>query len=237
MTASPTTAAIDPRQQACAELLNAFAKRGFGFRSGRVAVDLAMTASRMAVVFPQQPEQTLRRLLTATPEVDMGDRAWLWGEPTPPAGSNSLFGSVQLIPAISVRWDWSRDPVPMRLMLALVHVKTNPGPGFRAHAYRFESPAVDAKRHSFFHAQPAITLAHKAGGHDLPGVRGPVDTSTPAFPLDVDGPVGLVLSLLLSLYGTRGLTSLFHQTPVQKTVPPFVHEMPAWAVQTGIPKP
>jgi hypothetical protein len=68
--------------------------------------------------------------------------------------------------------------------------------------FRFESPEYNSVRHGFWHAQSIWEFKRKAlPRYILPHAPMWIPTDTPALPLPVSEPAGLVAALLVSLYG------------------------------------
>ena len=78
--------------------------------------------------------------------------------------------------------------------------------------FRYETPE-EGDNHNFFHAQPCRSM----GERDLPVVQAlPVTERNPTWPLVASTALDLLLCLVISLYGKRGLAKL--EAEIQETV-------------------
>lgn len=101
-----------------------------------------------------------------------------------------------LLPVLRLKCDFGRSIPEIRLRLGLF---VRHDLDIRAIGFRFESPEGPGI-HNYYHMQ--IIRGFDLGQHFLPEdyLRWMPDSS-PAFPLDVNSSVNLLLSLLISLYG------------------------------------
>lgn len=114
-----------------------------------------------------------------------------------------------ILPVISLKCDFRREPTAeLRLRLAICVLDANQQ--IRVLGYRFEMPENDGSgRHDFYHVQ--LIKAFEKG---TPGLNGPeagldwIPDSQPSFPLDAAGPLTLLLSFLVTLYGLWYLDEL-----------------------------
>ncbi len=101
-------------------------------------------------------------------------------------------------PVLWMKIDLTRA-TPTNLQIVLVNVKDRDA----ALAFRFETPSEAGPKgepglHHFHHMQLTKTLRPFGEVHGVPGW---IPESFPTFPLDAGTPFGLVLSMLLALYG------------------------------------
>ncbi len=101
------------------------------------------------------------------------------------------------LPVARLSYDFAADRPSARLQVGLytlVHART------QAVGFRFEAPTALTGAHCYWHAQPMRSY-DRAGSPTLPSRTMWQPVSIPAFPLDAKGPIGLVMCLLISLYG------------------------------------
>jgi hypothetical protein len=103
------------------------------------------------------------------------------------------------IPVVSLKADFTRSLPQVRIRLALFLL--NDKGEIRSQGYRYETPEGPGYgRHDYYHVQPIRVLYRDRPGFQLPTPAWFLD-SHPAWPVDAQGPVCLLLSLLISLYG------------------------------------
>jgi hypothetical protein len=109
-----------------------------------------------------------------------------------------MVPNPRLLPVLSLAYDIPDDQAKLQVAL---FTETNQR-GVRAFGYRFEPPEGPG-RHNYWHAQPILQIrCHDETTIDLPGLEDgwrPIDT--PAFPIDARSSIGLLVSLLVSIYG------------------------------------
>jgi hypothetical protein len=148
---------------------------------------------------------------------------WIYGPETGKPGSSS---TPEVVPAITVSWSWAGERPHIQVVVALLIAGSTTQTGLNVTAFRFES-ADEGTPHSFHHAQPTARHVHR--GDFLEGVRRPLHESVPAFPLDAVGPVGVIICVLLSLYGRDEIvTMLSHDAYLSMIVRPYLVELPAF---------
>ena len=148
----------------------------------------------MAIPYPQISDTALSRQVdTGQSEVNLD--GWIYGRETGHIGSST---TPEIVPAITASWSWAEAKPKIQLILTLVVAGEDAQTGLNATAFRFET-GDEGTAHDYHHAQPTARLEHR--GAYLGGVRLPLHESVPAFPLDADGPVGVVMCVLVSLYG------------------------------------
>lgn len=107
------------------------------------------------------------------------------------------YGQPTCVPVLSVRTDFTQAPPEVRLRVGLFVRHED---RVRSIGLRFESPeSGDEGIHHYYHGQ-FITRFYD--GAPLKGVPDWLPVTQPAITLEADGPVGLLLSLLVSLYGS-----------------------------------
>jgi hypothetical protein len=111
---------------------------------------------------------------------------------------------LSLVPVLTIASDFgfAIPKLRMRLMLFLLHDGE-----LKAFGYRFESPEGPGIHH-YYHAQPITDFELSS-----PEIAGWLPTKGPTFPLDANSPVKLLLSLLISLYGTACISQIKQQVP------------------------
>ena len=110
------------------------------------------------------------------------------------------------IPVLSIKYDFAADPVEFRIRAGLFAL------GRDSVGYRFETPEDSVGIHSYYHAQPIVGWA--SGGRDISSHD--VNTSQPAFPIDADSPVTLLLAAVLACYGLDKVAKLVQDTSLQR---------------------
>jgi hypothetical protein len=107
-----------------------------------------------------------------------------------------------LLPVISLKCDFARQPTAeLRLRVGLCVL--DPDNRLRVLGYRFEMPENDGSgRHDFYHLQ--LIRAFEKGAPPLNDPEAGLDWMPdvqPSFPLDATGPLTLILSFLVTVYG------------------------------------
>lgn len=129
-----------------------------------------------------------------SPVVDFGDHGKvLFLEP--------IAGPRCMIPILSLRYDFYRSIPEVRLRLALFLFDDTGR--VAAIGYRFESPEGEGTHH-YYHAQLIRNLDH---GQSLPCPAW-LPTTQPAFALDAENALTLVVCLLITLYGLEYVDEL-----------------------------
>ena len=132
------------------------------------------------------------------------------GRPASDFASNRKFlyldpcdGQPTFVPVLSLKCDFSPPEPKVHLGVGLFLRHENQ---VRAIGLRLESPEGEAAGiHDYYHAQ---YITHFYDGVPLKGVPPWLPVTQPAMTLEADGPVGLLLSLLRSLYGLQGVSKL-----------------------------
>jgi hypothetical protein len=96
-----------------------------------------------------------------------------------------------MMPLLRLKYDFGRHPPEVRLRL---HLFLKHNDRLKAFGFRYESPEGSGMHH-YYHAQ----IIKDVGPKDARSFWLPDDQ--PAFPIDTDNPIGLLVALLVSLYG------------------------------------
>jgi hypothetical protein len=177
----------------------------------------------MAVHYPQVTDANLGQMLHNN-QSDVNISGWIYGLEVGREGSTSR---QMLVPALTVSWSWRGEIPNIQVILALLVAGATAETGLDVTAYRFETPdmlgAEEMPDHH--HAQPT---ARRVKHEDyLGGVRRPLNEVVPRFPLDVTGPVGIVMSVLVALYGRKKFAEMLSQDEsLGYYVRPHLTEMP-----------
>jgi len=106
-----------------------------------------------------------------------------------------------MVPVLSACCDFGRSPAEVRLRLGLfMRHKRN----VKAIGYRFEAPEGKGS-HNYYHVQVISGLKEPFSPQECSSW---LPDRQPAFPLDADDPVKLLLCLLVSLYGVQYVARL-----------------------------
>lgn len=136
-----------------------------------------------------------------------------------------------MVPALWIKCDFGRSIPEVRLRLGFFLEHEGE---VKAFGYRFEAPeGLGPKgegRHHYYHAQfinrfQDEILLPPQEFHDW------FPTSQPAFPLDADDPVKLVLCLLISLYGLDDVGKLMKNSGLENRLNKYLKEMRFWPVE------
>jgi hypothetical protein len=132
-----------------------------------------------------------------------------------------------MVPVLTIKSDFGRTIPELRLRLGLF-LRYNRD--IKAIGYRFEAPEGPGIHH-YYHMQ----MIHGFS----PSVIFPpndchiwIPDTTPTFPLDVDGSVSLMLSLLISLYGVRDTIALVRNASTGAQLAEYIERMNCYAVPT-----
>jgi hypothetical protein len=216
--------ATDPQREACVRLLTWLADEGNARRAGSQSSDVIATQSDMAVLYPRISDAALPGLLNVgQATVDLRPHGWIYGPET-----SLRVASPELVPAVTVRWEWTRAAPSIHIMVVLLIAGTTSTAGLDATAFRFES-GHRGRTHNYDHVQPTlrVSLSRSAA---LPGTRTPLNESLPAFPLDSIGPVGVTMCVLLSLYGQEVISRMLSgDRSLRATIVPYIGELPAFS--------
>lgn len=107
-----------------------------------------------------------------------------------------------LFPILSLRYDFGRENASLQAGVFVEKGTSKRKPA--AFGYRYEQPEGEGGRHAYWHAQPIHEFRLHDGTHrKLPTKDGWKPADTPAFPLDAETPLDLLVCLMISLYGLR----------------------------------
>lgn len=110
------------------------------------------------------------------------------------------------IPVLSINYNFAADPAELRIRAGLFAVE-------RDHVgYRFETPEGPSGIHCYYHAQPIVGWV----SGDTSISRHDVNQSQPAFPIDADSPVTLLMAAVLSCYGLDKVAELTRDASLQR---------------------
>ena len=163
-------------------------------------------------------------ILQQAPAFVPADEARLEGylRARPTAGDTSHTGGLIFLPApshcrrlavVNVSYDFTCGNPILSLQLGFFVVGASTDPCLRAFGYRIETPergpGPGPHNHDYHHAQPIAEIRAAAGGvRRLPQRPGWLPQDGPTFPLDAEDYVGLVVSLLMVVYGHREARTL-----------------------------
>jgi len=105
------------------------------------------------------------------------------------------------VPILCIEYNFDAETPIVSLKVALFLMVENDGKDeLKAIGYRFETPHKHS-RHHYYHLQP-IDGFDRSDRWKLPGSEW-VPTNYPAFPLDAEDPIELLICLLVSLYDLK----------------------------------
>jgi len=124
------------------------------------------------------------------------------------------------VPILGVEYDYSLHPPEIHLKVALFLISENDGlETLNAIGYRFETPH-EGVRHRYCHIQHIIRF-DQSERYKLPGAEW-VPWEYPAFPVDAQDPIELLICMLVSLYDIDiikkldGKTKTIFETHIQR---------------------
>lgn len=187
-------------------------------RDGSLSIKVRDIHNRIANAFLRiGSDRELDNLLPADnrPRSDFG-RRFLYLKPV-------VKGSI-MVPILSLKCDLNHSPAPrfcLRLGLFLLDNSGEP----RAIGYRFETPEdEDESRHHYYHAQLIKSFPNESPGWCLDCRKWLPDTQ-PAFALDANGPVALLLCMLVSLYDIHGVNQILKEVDFRNDLTPYLEKM------------
>jgi hypothetical protein len=154
------------------------------------------------------------------------------------ANSGSMFADSQfvhleainkdgwMLPILSIRWDLAASPVEYRIRVALFMLsQTGAEQGVQAFAFRVETSEGANSPHCYPHAQLIRNWEIGSARFQIPGPQW-VPESFPAWPLDSSqvSPMGLLVSVLVTLYGRRFIDWLA-AAPFRGQLTPYLEGM------------
>jgi len=172
-------------------------------KQNRYSPDLGRLANRLNGNFPRTSEGYIKKELVQSESGSMfADGQFVHLE--------AIDKDGWMLPILSIKWDFSASPAEFRIRIALFMLnRTGADQWTQAIAFRVEASEGADSRHCYPHAQ----LIRK---WDVGGTRFPIPApqglpeSFPAWPLDAAGasPMGLLVSVLVTLYGKRFIDGL-----------------------------
>lgn len=136
-----------------------------------------------------------------------------------------------MVPVLSIMYNFSGSKPVVRLRLALFLLDENDT--LKAIGYRFETPESNVEvgekspvvgDHDYYHAQLINGFDKTTQRWQLPCELW-LPTSWPAFPLDAEDPVGLIVCLLVSLYGLNYISATLGTTPFKNELKSHIKKM------------
>jgi hypothetical protein len=133
-----------------------------------------------------------------------------------------------MYPVLTFAYDWPRQVLRLRVALFYSPPVEEPRPRLRAFGLRFETPEswggdagtgpVDPDdpggHHDMFHAQPVRRLHQGLPRTELPGLRW-LNTTQPSIPISATDLSGLVLAMLVSIYGRKRIVKRYQAQQLQ----------------------
>lgn len=222
MTAPTAPAAPDPEFDACRRILAWLAAEGTRRRSlNQLSQKATGTYDDLVLALPPAAEADLDALVDPALADATLHPNWVHGPP-------GYDDDPALLPAVTARWRRTPQGVSAQFMVVLAVAgtrRTKPN-GLRGTAFRFESG--EPGTHDYDHVQPSLSLTMGGGAPLLQGLLAPPSTTTPALPLDSAGPVGLLVCVMRSVYGTTRWNKYLGGNPdLAAAVRPFLPQMPA----------
>jgi hypothetical protein len=107
-----------------------------------------------------------------------------------------------LVPVLSVNCDFGRSvpEIGLHLGIFLEHAGV-----IKFFGFRFEAPHGEGSVHHYYHVQMIRSLLNVTLPNDNHSAF--IPDAEPTFPLDVESPVELLMSVLISLYGIKDLAA------------------------------
>lgn len=126
------------------------------------------------------------------------------------------------VPILSVEYDYAVAMPEVSLKIALFLISETDGKDtLKAIGYRFETPHKNV-RHHYYHIQHINGFSRSDSRWKLPGNEW-VPTEYPAFPIDAQDPIQLLVCLLVSLYDRAIIKNLEGQ--VKTLIKPHIEKM------------
>ncbi|SRR6266404_463406 len=154
---------------------------------------------------------------------------------------NPVTHKTVLVPLLTLEADFGRSIPEVRLQLGLFlrHEEQTRFVGFRFEAPEGKS-AQDLGRHNFYHMQ--MIRNFRVPVSLLSGESGWIPDAEPTVPLDADGAVKLLLTILISLYGIEEVITLIGRASTGTELQGYLgqmlcHQIPElewyWKVKVG----
>jgi len=133
-----------------------------------------------------------------------------------------------MYPVLTFAYDWPNQVLRMRTALFYSPPVEDPPPRLRAFGLRFETPESWVSNvepasgdpddlgghHDMFHAQPVRRLHQGTAQTELPGLRW-LNASQPSIPVSATDLSGLVLAMLVSIYGRKEIVKRYQAQQLQ----------------------
>ncbi len=208
---SPTSSGQKLQEQhlLCFKLLRSLAQRESDSCRNRYSDEVLALRSELINRFPPMSVEELER--------EVSPKTGTNGELAPKKKfvyfeASSIGG--WFIPVATVAFDFGDEPCTLRLRIGLFGAK-----GERA-GYRFETPEGKTGAHSYYHAQPIRGWT----SDDTDITSEGINCRQPAFPIDANSPVTLVLASVLACYGAGYLRDLIAHDQFQR-LPPHLADL------------
>lgn len=225
MTTPTTAAALE--LEAFLRILVWLDSDGRASRQGQQKADAQHATNKMQNAVTTISDAELASIVSTRPEKgDLGDK-WVFCR-------RGYGDDLVVVPAVTARWDFTTSSPMIHVMVMFGSTWVTPA-GKRvlvSYLYRFET-GEDRTAHDYHHAQPSRDF--KANGPGLPGVRPILNVTTPAFPLDASGPVGVAMCAVRAIFSSKGFRRLMSDNEVRRVLQPFLSQMPAY--NQNVPSP
>lgn len=133
---------------------------------------------------------------------------------------NPITGSGTLLPVIRLKCDFGRSIPEVRIRMGLF---LKDGLETKAIGYRLEAPEGPGVHH-YYHVQ-MIRGFERHSHFTTDECLNWFPDQAPTFPLDVDSPVKLILSLLIGLYGLLDTGAMLRDTGLTTRAKPYLDKM------------
>lgn len=187
-------------------------------REGFLSKKARAIHSRIANAFLRiENDRALDKLLSTDncPRINFG-KQFLYLEPVGKGGF--------MVPILSLQCDLNHSPAPRFCLRLGLFLLDNSGE-LQSIGYRFETPEDgDESRHHYYHAQLIRSFPNDSPGWCL-NCREWLPDTQPAFALDANGPVTLLLCLLVSLYDLHGVDQILRQVDFRNHLAPYFEAM------------
>ncbi|MBX3001991.1 MAG: hypothetical protein KF893_25930 [Caldilineaceae bacterium] len=112
------------------------------------------------------------------------------------------------IPVLTIKYDFGGHEQEIRLRLAFFCIDENGD--IKASGFRFEAPEDTDGLHNYFHVQAITGFDKDTPKYQLPCEKW-IPVKQPALCFDANGPVSLVVGMLVSLYGFNYIKELMNK--------------------------
>lgn len=143
---------------------------------------------------------------------------------------NPVTNNIIMVPILWIECDFSRLTPKIRILLGLFTLDNDVDEEkrFKGLGYRFETPEGQSSNGSGIHNYYHVQIIRSLRGTYFPPQKYSewLPESQPAFPLDCQSPIQLLLALLVALYGRDAAFEPFlHQRSLMKAIKPYRDEM------------